>query len=103
MTPFSHDKRRQRTPQERARIFAECGGKCALCTRKLGPADRWDLDHAIALEAGGSDDDDNLRPVCAWCHTGKTSEDHATGGKIRRSYTKHHVPREFRRHKAWPR
>ena len=103
MSAFVHEKRRPRSPQERARIFSECGGKCAICTRRLGPADRWDLDHAIALEAGGSDDDDNLRPVCTWCHTGKTSEDHATGGKIRRSFTKHAVPKEFTRSKSWRR
>jgi 5-methylcytosine-specific restriction endonuclease McrA len=103
MSAFVHDKRRARTAQERAKLFAECGGKCAKCTRKLGPADRWDLDHRTALEAGGTDEDDNLQVLCTWCHTGKTSEDHATGGKIRRSYTKHLVPKEFRRHRAWGR
>jgi 5-methylcytosine-specific restriction enzyme A len=104
VTPFTHDKRRIRTPQERAKLLAERGGRCAKCTRKLGPADRWDLDHAIALEAGGSDDDDNLAPICEWCHdTDKTPADHASGAKIRSIATRHTVPKEFRRHKAWGR
>ena len=104
MTAFVHDKRRQRTPQERAKLFARDNGKCHRCTRKIGPADKWDLDHVVALEAGGTDDDDNLAPICEWCHdTDKTPSDHAKGAKIRSIATRHTVPKEFRRHRSWGR
>lgn len=101
MNPFTHAKRGSMTPQRRARIFAAADGRCWKCTRRLGPADDWDCDHKIALERGGSDDDDNLAPICEWCHTDKTGDDHAEAGKMRRSYSKHVVPGRFRKSRGW--
>ena len=60
---FTHHKRGSMTMQRRARIFEQCGGKCEACGRKLGPADHWDADHRIALENGGTDDDNNMPPA----------------------------------------
>ena len=102
MNAFVHDKRRQRTPRERAIIFEARGGRCYKCSRKLGPADTWDLDHVNALENGGTDDDDNLSPICSWCHdTTKTPADHALGAKLRSKATRHTVPKEFRKSRSW--
>ncbi len=101
MTPFSHHQRGSMTPQRRARIFAAADGRCWRCTRKLGPADDWDVDHKLALERGGTDDDANLAPCCDWCHEEKTSDDHKEAGKSRRSFTKHAVPKRFRKGKGW--
>lgn len=98
---FTHAARGSITAQRRARIFEACGGRCAVCSRKLGPADDWDVDHAIALENGGTDDDGNLRVVCDWCHTDKTAEDHALAGHGRRMATKNRVPKRFRKSRAW--
>jgi len=104
MSAFLHAKRRSRTPRERAIIFAERGGVCHRCTRKLGPVDSWDIDHVMALECGGTDDDDNLAPICEWCHdTDKTPADHAQGAKIRSMATRHTVPSAHRRSKSWGR
>jgi 5-methylcytosine-specific restriction endonuclease McrA len=89
------------TPQRRARIFLAHGSRCHKCTRKLGPADDWDVDHKIALENGGTDDDANLAPCCAWCHTEKTADDHATGSDIRNGAAKFLVPKRFRAGKGW--
>jgi len=101
MSPFTHHKRGSITPQRRARIFAAHEGRCHSCTRKLTPADDWDCDHILALEAGGTDDDSNLAPICDWCHDLKTSADHATAGKGRRRYSKHVVPKRFQKSRSW--
>lgn len=100
-TPFTHAKRRIRTPQQRAKIFHANGKRCHKCKRTLGPADWWDLDHRIALENGGTDEDDNLAPCCEWCHDDKTADDHAIAGHGRRRATRHCVPKEFRKGKGW--
>lgn len=101
MTPFTHHKRGSMPAQRRARIFHDKGGRCHKCGRKLGPADDWDVDHILALENGGTDDDSNLAPICDWCHTDKTSDDHATAGHGRRMATKHCVPKRFRKGRGW--
>ncbi len=101
MNPFTHEKRRSMTPQRRARIFALANSRCSKCSRKLGPADDWDVDHKIALECGGTDDDANLQVLCDWCHDGKTGGDHEAAGKGRRRFTKHVVPKRFREGKGW--
>lgn len=102
MTPFTHSPRGSMTPRRRAEIFAAHHCRCHKCKRKLGPADDWDVDHVIALENGGTDDETNLAPCCDWCHVEKTSDDHATGGHGRRMATKHMVPKRFRT-KGWRR
>mgnify|MGYP003385602190 CR=1 FL=1 len=101
MTPFQHHKRGSMTPQRMARIFAARDGRCYRCTKKLRPGDDYDFDHVIALENGGTDDDENIAPCCDGCHTEKTSTDHATAGKGRRRYSKHVVPKRFQRSRSW--
>jgi len=103
MNSFVHDRRRNMTPQRRARIFAAAEGRCHKCERKLGPSDDWDVEHVIALENGGTDDDTNLAPCCDWCHQIKTSDDHSLAGHGRRMATKHTVPKRFRQSKGWRR
>ena len=98
---FTHAHRGAMTAQRRARIFEAGGGRCAVCSRKLGPADDWDADHLIAMENGGTDDDSNLRVVCEWCHDSKTADDHALAGHGRRMATKHRVPKRFRKGRGW--
>lgn len=106
MSTFTHHSRGSMTGQRALRIFEAGGGRCASerCGhRKLGPADDWDIDHIIALENGGTDDDENLQVLCSWCHSGKTGDDHALAGKGRRMATKAKVPLRFRRGKGWRR
>ena len=99
--PWAHQGRSM-TPQRRARIFAERAGTCqGPCGRKLGPSDKWDIDHVIPLCGGGSDDDDNLQLICEWCHKDKTADDVERHAHGRRAYTRHVVPSGFRRSKAW--
>ena len=102
-TSFQHARRGSMTPQRRARIFQERGGRCYICERKLGPSDDWDIEHPLALENGGTDDDATLMVCCDWCHKPKTAEDHAIAGHGRRMATKHNVPKRFRQSKGWRR
>ena len=99
--PFRHVPRQRFTAQQMAKFFADADGRCAKCTRKLRPGDDWDLDHRIALENGGDNSPENLQVLCGNCHDSKTADDHAEAGKGRRRYTKHFVPKRFRRSGAW--
>lgn len=101
--PFSHEKRRRLTGMDYARVFASTDGHCSCCKRKLGPADKWEADHIIALCNGGTNDLSNYRPVCEWCHGQKTAEDLDKLGHSRRAFTRHVVPAEHRRSRAWGR
>jgi 5-methylcytosine-specific restriction endonuclease McrA len=100
---FEHARRGSMTAQRVLRIFQAHEGKCYRCQRKLGPRDGYDIDHIIALENGGTDDDANLAPCCDWCHTEKSADDHAQAGHGRRMAAKAFVPAKFRRSKSWKR
>lgn len=102
-SPFRHEARGSMSPQHRAKIFAERDGRCHVCTRRLTARDHWDVDHILALERGGTDDDTNLAPICEVCHDKKTGGDHAAAGHNRRVYTKHVVPKQFQRSRSWRR
>jgi len=101
--PFVHDKRKPRTARQYAEIFAAHDGRCHSCKRRLGPGDKWDLDHVIALAKGGSDDDDNLAPCCEPCHSLKTRDDVSETAAGKRNYVRHHVPGHVRRSRTWGR
>lgn len=99
--PFRHSWRGAMSPQRMARIFAAAGGKCHRCGRSLRPGDDYEFDHIVALENGGTDDDVNIAPCCDWCHVAKTGQDHEHAGHSRRAYTKHVVPKRYRKGKGW--
>ncbi|MDE2470558.1 MAG: HNH endonuclease [Bradyrhizobium sp.] len=103
MNPFQHNKRGSMSEQRRAKLFAIHGPRCAECTRKMGPGIEWDLDHILALEKGGTDDDDNFQVLCEVCHARKTGSDHADAGHMRRVYTKSVVPNRFKKSMGWRR
>lgn len=100
-TSFQHAKRGSMTPQRALRIFQAHDGHCAYCKRKLGPQDDWDVDHVIALENGGTDDDSNLQVLCEWCHKPKTADDHGKAAKGRRMAVRHQVPSKFKEKRGW--
>ena len=101
MSSFTHAKRGTMTGQRALRILEANGRRCYKCTRPLGARDDYDIDHIIALENGGTDDDANLAPCCEFCHVEKSSADHALAGKGRRMAVNAFVPAKFRRSKAW--
>lgn len=87
------------TSQKVAKLFVERGGKCHVCSRKLGPSDSYIVEHVLALENGGTNDWDNLDITCSWCKPKKDAEDHAQAGKNRRTATRHIVSKSMRRSK----
>ena len=101
--PFQHARRRQRTALQIARIFADRDGCCHICKRRLGPRDRWELDHIIAISKGGTDEDDNLAPCCSWCHDPKSDDDTSDAASIKQGYAKHYVPKKHQRSSSWGR
>ena len=85
--------RRSFSQKKRAEIVLRQNGRCAMCGSKLQPG-KFEIDHIAALIHSGTNDDDNLRAICAIpCHRNKSRADvHArakadriaAGGKQRR-------------------
>lgn len=71
-------------PRVRLRVFEAAGGRCQCCGRKLGPGDKWQADHIIALINGGAHSEANLQCLCDWCHKAKTRQDVAEKAKSAR-------------------
>lgn len=71
--PIDLEKRRAMTPARRKRVLERHGGRCAFlgCTA----TERLEIDHIIALQLGGKDEDDNLEPLCGPHHAIKTKRD----------------------------
>lgn len=73
------------TPARRQRIVARQDCLCAMCGRGIGIVDtKFEVDHVIPLELGGSDDDTNLAAICRPCHLLKTLTDLKAIAKARR-------------------
>ncbi len=68
-------------PRVRARVYEREQGLCHRCRRKIGPADRWTLEHVIALALGGANSEANLACTCDWCLPIKNAEDVALKAK----------------------
>ena len=72
-------------PRVQVRIFGRDGGRCKVCTRKVGVGgEPFQLDHRIALVNGGTHSESNLQIVCTECHKGKTKQDVAVKAKTAR-------------------
>lgn len=74
--------RRRMSAERRARIVAEYGGMCGICGRSIAD-DEYEIDHAVPLGLGGTDDDGNLQPVHLACHRAKTYGGRLTRGDVR--------------------
>lgn len=82
--------RKKRTGAQRLAILEAHGRRCYLSGAVIDPTrDRWELEHVIPLAGGGTDDDDNLRPVLASAHIEKTKADLARIAKGKRVALKH--------------
>lgn len=69
-------------PRVRLRVFTTCGGRCHRCNRLIRPADKWTLEHRIALILGGRNAEENLCLTCNWCLPIKNGEDQAAKSKL---------------------
>lgn len=73
----------------RLRIFEREGGACWISGRKITPADKWDLDHKVALINGGEHRESNLFPALRDKHREKTRQDVAEKAASARVRQKH--------------
>lgn len=60
------------------RIYRRDGGYCCMCQRVVDLYDSQ-LDHRIALQFGGTNDETNLWTLCTACHDGKSAREAAAG------------------------
>jgi len=61
--------------EQRDRIRTRDCGLCRECYRKGALTLGTQVDHVIAIDNGGSNDDDNLELLCDSCHRMKTAKD----------------------------
>jgi len=73
----------------RLRIFNRYEGKCYLSGRKIGPADKWDLEDIIALCNGGENRESNKAPALKDKHKEKTARDVAEKAETNRIRSRH--------------
>lgn len=73
----------------RLRIFTRDNGICHLSGWKITPADKWELEHKIALCNGGQHRESNLAPALIKPHKAKTVQDLAQKAKNDRVRKKH--------------
>lgn len=89
-------------PHVRLRIFEREKGRCHISGRKIGPADKWDLDHKKALCNGGENRESNLFPALRDKHKEKSAEDVAERAAVAALRSKHlgikKVKRPFPKH-----
>lgn len=81
-------------PRVRVRLFEAAGGRCQICSRKLNPGDKWQVDHILALANGGAHSEANMQVACDWCHKSKTREDVAEKAEVYAVRSKHVLPRK---------
>ena len=72
----------------RQRIF-DRDNRCHLCGCEIQTAQKWDLDHVVALINGGENREANLRPAHRKCHKDKTARDVAEKAKVAAIRQKH--------------
>lgn len=59
------------------RTYARDGGRCCMCGRVVDLCES-ELDHRVALQFGGSNDDSNVWTLCTCCHRGKSAREAAS-------------------------
>lgn len=90
------------TPARRRRILEAHGERCHACGAEGVPLA---IDHWVPLMLGGSEDDENLRPLCEPCHGRKTAKENQVRGKINRLAGKNKPKRKHKwpqRQTKWP-
>lgn len=92
-TDVGTTKRKRMTPRQRLAIWERDRGVCALCSQAInGVKEKWIVEHMIALELGGADDESNMAVVHKTCADEKTNGskgDHAMAAKAKRVKRRH--------------
>lgn len=59
------------------RLYGRDGGRCCMCARVVD-LDESELDHRVALQFGGSNDESNMWTLCTGCHRAKSAREAAS-------------------------
>lgn len=68
--PNTKTRRRKITPFLRSKIKESQNHACNICSLPL--SEYFQIDHMIALQYGGTDDEQNLQALCCECHAKKS-------------------------------
>ena len=78
-------KRRNMGVKRRREVFTKYGYRCHCCgVEQKNGFPKLQIDHWVPLFLGGSEDVENLRPLCEECHKAKTRTENKIRGKIQR-------------------
>lgn len=73
---YNTTRRRRFSAKQRRDFLERHGRRCYWCREPIADGQPWDIEHELARELGGSDEDDNLRPIHRKaCHPAKTKAD----------------------------
>lgn len=75
-------KRRRISEAVLKRVGSNALWRCCGCDELL--TSTFELDHRVPLHLGGSDDEDNLQPICVSCHAEKTQRERIAAMHTRR-------------------
>lgn len=93
MTDVGTTHRKRLTPRQRLSVWEREKGICCICHAPIdGVREKWIVEHVIALELGGLDDESNMAPAhkaCAAAKTGGKDGDHARAAKAKRAKRRH--------------
>ena len=77
--------RKKMTTTRRRAVYAKYGYKCHACgVEQVSGFPKLQIDHWVPLFLGGSENLENLRPLCEPCHKRKTQVENKVRGKINR-------------------
>lgn len=76
------EKRKKFSPAVRRQVLQAQEGRCTACDEAI--FGRYDVDHVIALELGGTNDVSNLVALHPECHKAKTADDVGRIAKCKR-------------------
>jgi 5-methylcytosine-specific restriction endonuclease McrA len=71
------------------RIFEHHKGMCHIARRKITPADKWDVEHVVALRDGGENRESNMAPALRDKHREKTSRENTERATANRKKASH--------------
>jgi 5-methylcytosine-specific restriction endonuclease McrA len=82
-------KRVNPSSKQRAECFTVNDGCCHICTAKIKPGEKWQVEDVLPIALGGKSGPENWKPAHDDCHKGKTRKDISMIRKADRQAKKH--------------